>query len=132
MRWLAARRSPAATLSGVVSQAGVLDLVQAADVGTGGGAVEDFMGGSPVQNPSGYADASPVALAPLGVPSICVHGRADTVVPIDQSERFVAAARNAGDTSELRAFDGDHFDPIAVGSTAWSLCVTALTNLAEA
>jgi acetyl esterase/lipase len=130
--WLAARRSPAATLSGVVSQAGVLDLVQAADVGTGGGAVEDFMGGSPVQNPSGYADASPVALAPLGVPSICVHGRADTVVPIDQSERFVAAARNAGDTSELRAFDGDHFDPIAVGSTAWSLCVTALTNLAEA
>ena len=81
-------------------------------------------------NPSGYADASPVALAPLSVPSICVHGRADTVVPIDQTERFVAAARKASDTS--CAFDGDHFGPIPVGSTAWSLCVAALTDLAEA
>ena len=53
-----------------------------------------------------------------GVPSICVHGRSDSVVPITQSERFVTAARGAGDSSELRAFDGGHFDLIAVGSPA--------------
>jgi acetyl esterase/lipase len=128
--WLGARRSPVVKLCGLVSQAGVLDLVHAADAGAGGGAVEDFMGGSPDEKPDAYADASPVALAPLGVPSICVHGRADTVVPIDQSERFVGVARNAGDTSALRDFDGGHFDPTSVGSPAWSLCVAALTDLA--
>ena len=127
--WLAARRSEMVTLCGFVSQAGLLDLVRAAEARVGGGAVEDFMGGSAGENPSGYADASPIALLPLRVPSVCVHGHADTVVPIDQSERFVDAARRAGDASELRAFEGDHFDPIAVGSPAWSLCVAALTDL---
>ncbi|MDT5012979.1 MAG: hypothetical protein QOH57_4596, partial [Mycobacterium sp.] len=39
------------------------------------------------------------------------------------------AARAVGDNSELRAFDGGHFDPIAVGSPAWLLCVAALTDL---
>ena len=73
--------------------------------------------------------AAPLARTPLGVPSVCVHGRADDVVPIRQSERFVAAARAVGDTSALRAFDGGHFDLIAVGSPAWSLCVAALTDL---
>jgi acetyl esterase/lipase len=127
--WLGARRSPVVTLCGVVSQAGVLDLVDAAHAGVGGGAVEDFMGASPDQKPAAYADASPLARTPLGVPSVCVHGRADDVVPIRQSERFVAAARAVGDTSELRAFDGGHFDLITVGSPAWSLCVAALTDL---
>ncbi len=127
--WLAARRSEMVSLCGFVSQAGLLDLVRAAQAHVGGGAVEDFMGGSSTANPSGYAEASPIALVPLRVPSVCVHGHADTVVPIDQSERFVAAARKAGDASELRTFEGDHFDPIAVGSPAWSLCVAALTDL---
>jgi acetyl esterase/lipase len=126
--WLAARRSPAVALTAVVLQAGVLDLVRAADEGLGGGAVADFLGGTPTQVPDVYADASPIARLPLRVPSVCVHGRQDTTVPIDQSRRFVAAARQAGDDSELREFDGDHFDPITVGSPAWTLCVTALTR----
>lgn len=126
--WLAARRAPV-RLSGLVSQAGVLDLVMAAEAGVGGGAVEEFLGGTPARVPAAYADASPLARVPLGVPSICVHGRSDTVVPIEQSERFVAAARNAGDPSELRTFDGDHFAPISVRSPAWSLCVDALHDL---
>lgn len=127
--WLGARRSAAVPLIGVVSQAGVLDLVSAADHGLGGDAVADFMGGAPAQVPQAYADASPAAQVPLGVPSICVHGQADTVVPIEQSARFVAAATRAGDRSELRVFDGDHFAPISVGNPAWELSVRALTDL---
>jgi hypothetical protein len=53
-------------------------------------------------------------------------------VPIDQSERFVAAARQAGDRSELRTFDGDHFQPITVGTPAWDLCVEGLRQLTGA
>ncbi len=77
----------------------------------------------------GDAQASPIALAPLGVPSVCVHGTADTSVPISQSECFCAAARAAGDPADLRTFDGDHFDPITVGTTAWGICVDGLRRL---
>lgn len=127
--WLAARRDGAVVLSGAVLQAGVLDLVRGAADGLGGGAVDDFLGGPPARQPQAYAEASPVALVPLRVPTVCVHGTADTVVPLNQSERFVAAASAAGDSATLRTFDGDHFDPITVGTRAWDLCVDAIRTL---
>jgi len=120
---------PQVPLSGVVAQAGVLDLVTAAREGVGGRAVPDLMGGEPDERAEAYAWASPVALLPLGVPSVCVHGPADANVPFAQSETFVAAARAAGDESELRSVDGDHFAPITVGSPAWDACVDALDRL---
>lgn len=127
--WAAARQGAAVALTGVVLQAGVLDLVSAADEDLGAGAVVELMGGPPNQVPQAYAQASPIARLPLRVPSICVHGVDDTTVPIDQSLRFVAAARQAGDTTELQQFDGDHFDPITLGTPAWDLCVRAVTDL---
>jgi acetyl esterase/lipase len=120
---------PVVPLAGLVSQAGVLDLVRAAREGLGGGAVRDLMGGGPDDRAGDYALASPLARLPLGVPSVCVHGTADTTVPIRQSEAFVSAARSVGDDSELRPFDGDHFEPISVGSAAWTSCTDALARL---
>ena len=127
--WLAAQRSAAVPLTGVVLQAGVLDLVRGAEQGLGGGSVEEFLGGTPAQRPDAYAQASPIGLVPLGVPSVCVHGTTDQLVPIEQSERFVAAAKKAGDSSELRTFDGDHFQPITPATQAWDLCVAGLNRL---
>lgn len=125
--WLAAQGA----LTGVVLQAGVLDLVAGSAAGLGDGAVDAFLGGSPAQRPDAYAQASPIARVPLGVPSIALHGTRDNHVPINQSERFVAAARAAGDSSELRTFDGDHFDPITVGTPAWADCLDAVRRLAD-
>jgi acetyl esterase/lipase len=127
--WLAARRGGAVELTGAVLQAGVLDLVRASEEGLGGGAVDAYLGGSPAQKPDAYAQASPTARVPLGVPSICVHGTSDTLVPISQSQGFVDAARTAGDTTELRTFDGDHFGAITVGTTAWDMCLDGLRRL---
>ena len=136
--WLATRpglplgapgADPAVRVGGVVSQAGVLDLVAAAREGVGGQAVPDLMGGGPDERSADYALASPGARLPLGVPSVCVHGTDDADVPLRQSEAFVAAARAAGDRSQLRRFDGDHFAPITVGTPAWALCTDALTGL---
>jgi fermentation-respiration switch protein FrsA (DUF1100 family) len=116
-------------LTGAVLQSGVLDLVRGSELGLRNGAVDAYLGGSPVQRPEAYAQASPIALVPLGVPTVCVHGTGDTVVPIEQSERFVSAATDAGDASDLRTFDGDHFDPITVGTPAWDMCVDAVKSL---
>ena len=120
---------PVVRLRGLVAQAGVLDLATAARQGVGGRAVPDLMGGGPDEQAAAYALASPTARLPLGVPSVCVHGTRDSNVPFRQSEAFVAAARAAGDRSELRPFDGDHFAPITVGTPAWGLCVEAVSEL---
>jgi len=130
--WLASRRTAPVVLAGAVLQSGVLDLVRGSETNLRDGAVDKYLGGSPTQRPDAYAAASPIALVPLGVPTICVHGTADTVAPIEQSEGFVAAATRAGDTSELRTFDGDHFEPITVGTPAWDMCVAAVMSLTGA
>jgi acetyl esterase/lipase len=127
--WLASRRGGAVPLSGVVLQAGVLDLVRGSAEGLGGGAIDAYLGGSPTEKPDAYAQASPIALVPLGVPSLCVHGTADTLVPIRQSQDFVEAARRAGDSTQLQSFDGGHFDLITIGTEAWNLCVDGLHRL---
>ena len=137
--WLAARPgAPAGTpgagprvhLRGVVSQAGVLDLVDAAEEGIGRRAVEAFLGGMPADVPDRYALASPAARVPLGVPVVAVHGDADPNVPLRQSERFVAAARAAGDPAELVRLPGtDHFAVIDPGTAAWRACRDAALQL---
>ena len=117
--WAATRQVPLVRVSGVVAQAGVLDLRQAAADRLGDGACEAFLEGLPATVPDRYVTASPIEHLPLGVPILCVHGRADDVVPVSQSERFVAAARAAGDDAELAVIDGDHFVVIDPSSDAW-------------
>ncbi|GAA4939480.1 prolyl oligopeptidase family protein [Actinomycetospora succinea] len=106
---------------GTVSQAGVLDLVAGATQGLGGGAVTDLLGGPPEQVADRYALASPAALVPAPAPVVCVHGDADTVVPLDQSQRYVAAAVAARGDARLRVVPGaDHFAIIDPGLPAWA------------
>ncbi|MDT7650951.1 MAG: hypothetical protein QOI36_2357 [Pseudonocardiales bacterium] len=134
--WLAARpglpdgapgAAPAVLLRGAVSQAGVLDLVDAAERGVGNGAVERLLGGTPSAVPDRYALASPVARLPIGVPVVCVHGTSDTHVPIRQSERFVEAAGNA---AELITLPGvDHMAMIDLSSDAWRASRDAVERL---
>jgi acetyl esterase/lipase len=139
--WLAARpglpagapgAGPRVRLRGAVSQAGVLDLVDAADTGVGQTAVPDLMGGPPDRVPDRYALGSPVARVPTGVPVVCVHGTADRKVPLRQSERYIAAARAAGDPAELIILPGvEHFAVISPGEDAWSVCRDSALRLID-
>ncbi|GAB3776437.1 acetyl esterase/lipase [Nocardioides ginsengisegetis] len=120
-RWAA--RVP---LTGVVSQAGVLDLRAAYDDGLGGGAVEAFLGHPPGPDD---APADPMQQVPLDVPVVCIHGTGDDIVPLSQSEQYVAHATAAGASAELVAVDGDHFTLIDAGSAAWTRTLAILNDL---
>ncbi len=112
---------------GAVSQAGVLDLVDGARQRLGGSAVPGLLGGGPDAVPDRYQLASPVALVPLGVPVVCVHGTEDGIVPLRQSERFVAAA---GAQTELVVLPGvGHFELIDPSQSAWTACRDAVIRL---
>lgn len=112
-------------LTGVVSQAGVLDLVTASEQGLGGGAVDGFLGAPASSRP----DADPIRQVPLDVPVRCVHGRSDRNVPLEQSERYVDAATAAGADATLTEVDGDHFVLIDPSSDAWRVQLDVLAAL---
>ena len=110
-----------------VPQAGVLDLVDCADTGLGGSACLQLVGGLPVDVPERYARTSPLALAPPEAAVLAVHGTDDRLVPIAQSERYVAVVEAAGGRAELQAVVGaDHFDVIDPDHEAWLLVLEAL------
>lgn len=131
--WLASRdRLPADAPGGarsgppvaaVVAQAPVAALVAGARQGLGSGAVQALLGGGPDDVPERYAVADPLALAPTGVPTLCVHAPGDDLVPLSQSEAYVAAA---GGQARLVTFEGGHFEHLDPDSRACALMREAL------
>ena len=111
---------PAVGVTAAVLQAGVLDLAAAYRQRLGNGAVRDFLGAGPEDAPDRYAATDPAGLLPTGAAVLCVHGAADDVVPVEQSERYAAAAAAAGDRVELRVLPGDHMTVIDPASDAWA------------
>jgi acetyl esterase/lipase len=113
--------SPRVLVGTAVLQAGVLDLVDADRQDLGRGAVRAFLGGPAEELPERLAGADPVRLLPTGARILCVHGSADDVVPVRQSERYAAAARAAGDAVEVRVVPGDHMALIDPVDMPWRL-----------
>ena len=124
--WAAGRQDPTVKVTAAISQAGVLDLVGASELGLGGGAVQALLG-----HPATTADAAldPLQQVPLDVPVYCVHGDGDTIVPPVQSETYVGAAVGAGAAAELVMVAGDHFVVIDPGSDAWQKQLELLDRL---
>jgi acetyl esterase/lipase len=123
--------SPRVSLTGVVAQAGVLDLRTGAAQAVGGTAIPDLLGGGPAKVPERYDWADPIAAVPLEAPVVCIHSRADDSVPFAQSEAYVAAARRRGGAAELVEFEGDHMAHVDPGSTAWAAVVAALPQFSD-
>lgn len=107
----------------VVSQAGVNDLVSAADQGLGDGAVVALLGVEPDDDPEKlYAVTSPVALLPLGIPTMVVTGDADTSVPPGQTTLYAQAATAVGDPVQLQMVAGEgHFEHLDPSSQVWAV-----------
>jgi acetyl esterase/lipase len=118
--WTAARQQPRVPVTAAVAQAGVVDLDEGYRLGLSGGVVQELLGGSPDQVPERYAQASPAALLPLGVPQLLVHGGRDEIVPPAMSQGYAQAASEAGDRVALVVHeDLGHFEHLDPGSPAW-------------
>lgn len=70
---------------------------------------------------------SPVALLPLGLPQLLVHGLADRAVPVASSERYAEQALAAGDPVELVTLRSlDHRAVLDPDRAAWQVTVARL------
>lgn len=122
---------PQIALRGAISLAGVVDLEEAAALGLGGGAVDRFLGATPSQAPERCRAASPVALLPLGVPQVLIHGDADGAVPISVSRHYRDRAHEAGDDVTLVELAGvDHMALIRPPGPPWEAVRAALARFA--
>jgi acetyl esterase/lipase len=114
--WAATRENPRVAVTGVVSQAGVLDLARGAELHLSDGVVNRFLKGNPTQI------ASPIERLPLGVPALLTHGGRDDIVPVEISERF---ARESGATLIVEP-DEDHYGHLDPGNPLWQAVITWL------
>jgi acetyl esterase/lipase len=140
--WAAARTAPTdpgpevrLPLAGVVSVAGVTDLVEAANRGliSGENAVVGLLGGLPDEVPDRYELASPLSRLPVRVPTLLVQGTDDYIQDlVDMNRRFAAAARSAGDGVTLLELEGvEHLDPIDPRSDAWAVVRAKVSEMVE-
>jgi acetyl esterase/lipase len=107
--WAATRENPRVAVTGIVSQAGVLDLQRADELHLSNGVVRRFLKGADTRI------ASPIERLPLGVPALLTHGGRDDIVPVEISERF---ARASG-ASLIVEPDEDHFGHLDPGNPLW-------------
>jgi acetyl esterase/lipase len=115
-------------VSAAVGLAAVADLALAHELRCGNGAVENFLGGSPLTVPDRYRSTSPAAMLPLGVKQILVHGSIDADVPVVISRRYAAAAMAAGDDVDfIELEDADHMDFVDPSSAAHAVWCSRLT-----
>lgn len=104
---LAAARERPDVVREVVSLAGLCDLETARRMRLGGGAVDRFLDGE------GEWEASPLLHVPLTARVVLAHCVDDSVVPLELSERYAAAAEAAGgDVALLRIDEGNHMSLI--------------------
>ncbi|PTU30064.1 alpha/beta hydrolase [Stenotrophobium rhamnosiphilum] len=119
-------------LSGVIGLSPITDLetYRIGMPGSCNAAVDDLLNGSAKEVPLRYAQTSPRALLPLGVPQRLIQGEQDSVVSIGSTSIYAAAAKAAGDSVVLTELPGvGHFEPALPLKPVWPKVQTAVRGL---
>jgi 3-dehydroquinate dehydratase type II len=120
---IAAAKAQAVRPTRAISLAGVLDLAGALTDDPDNG-VRRFLGDD---LDSHLGDASPIAMVPLGVSQLIVHGDRDESVALQISVDYAGAALASGDDVTTMWLAGvDHMSLIDPRSTAWEAITEAL------
>jgi acetyl esterase/lipase len=124
---LAARETKTA-LRGVVSLAGVVDLVLIDRIGDDNGLARRLLGAGPEEAPERWQEASPRALLPLGFRYVLGCGTED--IHWEPNRLTAADAEAAGDDVELLGLDGaGHFEPVDPQAPEWAVVRAKLVEL---
>ena len=117
-------------IAGVVSLAGVVDLVAADRLHLGDDATRDFVGSGP--GTPAWTSADPMSSLPPRVPVRLVNGADDDTVPLGVADDYVARATAAGgDVADEVVEGADHFAVIDPGSTAFDHVLVAVRSLSR-
>jgi acetyl esterase/lipase len=113
-----------ASLTRVISLAGVVNLERAYQLHLSNDAVVEFMHGTPSEVPDHYREADPVQLSIPQAKQWLVHGSTDDTVPVEFSRDYVAAKqKRVGKEKEvvhlLEIAGASHLDVIDPHSPAW-------------
>lgn len=119
---------PTVPVKGFVSISGVLDMRTSSRLNNH---VRLLLGGDPSRHRSVLAQVDPIERIDPKVPSLIFHGTSDTVVPMDESVRFVRAVRAAGGRSRLVELPGSgHAGPITVRWKWWPTVRNGIVTVA--
>ncbi|MDZ7789060.1 MAG: alpha/beta hydrolase [Xanthomonadales bacterium] len=118
-------------LRGVVGLAAISDLARYAEgEGDCNRCVDPLIGEDASRRQERMALASPDRLLPPTVPVHLVHGRADTIVGLDQSVIHAARVRAAGGGAHRHIIErAGHFDLIAPFAPAWAEARSVVMDL---
>lgn len=108
-------------VSQVISQAGLLDLELAQELGLSDGAVQEMLGETPL------SEVNPVAQWPMKARMVIFHGQQDEDVPPVMAQQATTAAQLRGQEHHTQYFAGDHFTWIDPATEQWQACVEQLT-----
>jgi acetyl esterase/lipase len=114
----------------VLSLAGVLDLRRAWELHLSNDAVVEFLGGTPLEVPDHYREASPAERAIPHTVQKLIHGTADDTVPYEISINYAEHKKKAGEKVELITLPKiGHFEIVDPGSSVWKQVEQAFVSL---
>ena len=120
--WFAAQKGHLLPLHGVISLAGISDLLAyEALANECASSLPKLLGGTSLEQPDRWAQVDPLRLLPLPVPSVFIHGELDDIVPLAQSQCM------GGTLHVVRG--GGHFDMVSPHSEAFKIMCQALKDI---
>jgi acetyl esterase/lipase len=125
------RTAHAMPVKAVVDIAGIPNLKTDTGTACGPDTVAAMAGHPSPQRTDVFADTSPAALAPLGVPTFVIHGAEDVTVPPAVGAAYATLARARGDRVEVLGPPGGHVEEIAPGTEAWRVISDLIVRLAR-
>ena len=120
---------------GVINLAGTIDMadnIPNMEATCGDTVVNTLLGGTPADVPGRYREASAINMLPLGIPQVLIWGAYDNFVPKAIVEKYVSAAKQAGDSVRFVVIPGvGHFETASPTSSAWPSVHAAIQSLLD-